>query len=234
MSASFRKGLRDGIPIGLGYLSVAFAFGIQAMAVGLSPLQALLISMTNVTSAGQLAGITLIGAGASLFEMGLTQLTINLRYALMSLSLSQRMGEDMGTLQRMIFSFCNTDEIFAVASSQEGKLGKSYLYGLMIFPWFGWALGTYIGSIAGTLLPMFVRTALGIAIYGMFIAIIIPPAKTQKPVRVVVLLAACISLLLHYVPLLSRIPAGYAIILCAVIASTVGAILFPEKEDDVS
>ncbi len=230
----FRRGLKDGIPIGLGYLSVAFAFGIQAMSMGLTPLQALLISMTNVTSAGQLAGITLIGAGASLVEMGLTQLTINLRYALMSLSLSQKLDGSMHTLQRLIFSFCNTDEIFAVASSFEGdqgKVGKHYLYGLMIFPYFGWSIGTYIGSVAGTLLPVFVRTALGIAIYGMFLAIIIPPSREQKAVRIVVLLSAGLSILLKYAPFLSTIPPGYAIIICAVIASTAGALLFPVEEE---
>ena len=237
MNANFRRGLRDGIPIGLGYLSVAFAFGIQAVSMGLTPLQALLISMTNVTSAGQLAGITLIGAGASLMEMGLTQLTINLRYALMSLSLSQKLDGSMHTLQRLIFSFCNTDEIFAVASSAKGRVGKYYLYGLMVFPYVGWASGTFIGSAAGTLLPAFVRTALGIAIYGMFLAIIIPPMRSQKPVRTVVILAGLMSILLRYVPGLRSIPAGYAIILCAVVASTVGALLFPvedaqEAQDD--
>ncbi len=231
MNGDFRKGFRHGIPIGLGYFSVAFAFGIQAVSLGLSPLQALLISMTNVTSAGQLAGIQLMGAGAGLVEMGLTQMTINLRYALMSLSLSQRMAGDMGTLQRMIFSFCNTDEIFAVASNEEGRLGKWYLYGLMVVPYFGWSGGTIIGSVAGTLLPVFVRTALGIAIYGMFLAIIIPPSRTQKPVRTVVLVSACLSLLLRYTPFLSSIPSGYAIILCAVAASTAGALLFPAEED---
>ncbi|MBQ9308713.1 MAG: AzlC family ABC transporter permease [Clostridia bacterium] len=231
MRSDFKKGLRDGIPIGLGYLSVSFAFGIQAMAVGLTPLQALLISLTNVTSAGQLAGIQLIGAGASLVEMGLTQLTINLRYALMSLALSQKMDGSMGTLQRMIFSFCNTDEIFAVASGQKGRVGKWYLYGLMLVPYFGWALGTYLGSVAGTLLPLFVRTALGIAIYGMFLAIIIPPSRKQKSVRTVVLVSAALSILLRFTPVLRSIPAGYAIILCALIASTVGAILFPVEDE---
>ena len=154
MSGSrFLRGLRDGLPIGLGYLSVAFAFGIQALSCGLSPLQALLISMTNVTSAGQLAGITLIAQAAPLTEMALTQLTINLRYALMSLSLSQKMDGSMNVLRRMIFAFCNTDEIFAVASAQEGRLGHVYLYGLMIAPYFGWSLGTVLGAAAGRCSP---------------------------------------------------------------------------------
>ena len=135
----FLKGIRHGMPIALGYLSVSFAFGIQAVGLGMTPMQAVLISMTNVTSAGQLAGIEQIARLAALVEVALTQLTINLRYALMSLSLSQKLDGTMGTLQRMIFAFCNTDEIFAVASSQPGKVGRDYLYGLMLSPWIGWS-----------------------------------------------------------------------------------------------
>lgn len=231
MKATFLQGIRHGIPIALGYLSVSFAFGIQAVAGGLSPLQAVLISMMNVTSAGQLAGLTLMLQGGSLMQMALSQLTINLRYALMSLSLSQRLDGSMTTLHRMLFAFCNTDEIFAVASSQPGKVGKWYLYGLMLTPYFGWALGTWLGAAAGTLLPQFVRTALGIAIYGMFIAIVVPPAREKRAVAVVVALAAGLSLCIRYIPALSFIGSGYAIILCAVIAAGVGAALFPIEEE---
>lgn len=231
MKATFLQGIRHGIPIALGYLSVSFAFGIQAVAGGLSPLQAVLISMMNVTSAGQLAGLNLMLQGGSLMQMALSQLTINLRYALMSLSLSQRLDGSMTTPHRMLFAFCNTDEIFAVASSQPGKVGKWYLYGLMLTPYFGWALGTWLGAAAGTLLPQFVRTALGIAIYGMFIAIVVPPAREKRAVAVVVALAAGLSLCIRYIPALSFIGSGYAIILCAVIAAGVGAALFPIEEE---
>lgn len=231
MKATFLQGIRHGIPIALGYLSVSFAFGIQAVAGGLSPLQAVLISMMNVTSAGQLAGLNLMLQGGSLMQMALSQLTINLRYALMSLSLSQRLDGSMTTLHRMLFAFCNTDEIFAVASSQPGKVGKWYLYGLMLTPYFGWALGTWLGAAAGTLLPQFVRTALGIAIYGMFIAIVVPPVREKRAVAVVVALAAGLSLSIRYIPALSFIGSGYAIILCAVIAAGVGAALFPVEEE---
>lgn len=227
----FLKGIRHGMPIALGYLSVSFAFGIQAVGLGMTPMQAVLISMTNVTSAGQLAGIEQIARLAALVEVALTQLTINLRYALMSLSLSQKLDGTMGTLQRMIFAFCNTDEIFAVASSQPGKVGRDYLYGLMLSPWIGWSLGTLLGAVAGTLLPMFFRTALGIAIYGMFLAIILPPAREKKSVRLVVLLSAALSLAFRYVPVMNRVPAGYVIILCAVAAACVGAALYPVEED---
>ena len=231
MKADFRQGIRHGIPIALGYLSVSFAFGMKAASDGLTVLQAVLISMTNLTSAGQIAALPLMTGGASLAEMALTQLTINLRYALMSLSLSRKLDESMGTLQRMIFSFANTDEIFAVASSQPGKVGKRYLYGLMITPWIGWSLGTLLGSAAGTLLPEFVRTALGIAIYGMFLAIILPPARKLGPVRFVVIIAVALSLCFHYIPGLNTVSGGFVIIICGVAAAAAGALLFPIKED---
>lgn len=230
MHPSFRKGFRHGIPIGLGYLSVSFAFGIQAVSEGLTPLQAVLISMTNVTSAGQLAGLPLLVAQASLVEVALTQFIINLRYALMSLSLSQKMDKDMNTPRRMFFSFMNTDEIFAVASAQPEKVGHVYLYGLMLAPYVGWSTGTLLGAVAGSLLPAFFRSALGIAIYGMFLAIILPPARREKPVRAVVMLAVAMSLCFRYLPLLNTVSSGFVIIICAVAASALGAMLFPVKE----
>ena len=231
MRASFRQGIRHGIPIGLGYLSVSFAFGMKAVGDGLSVMQAVLISMTNLTSAGQLAALPLMTGGASLAEMALTQLTINLRYALMSLSLGRKLDGSMGTPQRLIFSFANTDEIFAVASSQPGKVGKYYLYGLMTAPWIGWSLGTLLGAAAGTLLPDFVRSALGIAIYGMFLAIILPPARKSRPVRFVVLAAVMLSLCFHYIPGLSSVSPGFVIIICSVLAAAAGAWIFPAEED---
>lgn len=232
MRAAFIKGIRHGIPIALGYLSVSFAFGMKAVGDGLSVLQAVLISFTNLTSAGQVAALPLMTGGASLAEMALTQLTINLRYALMSLSLGRKLDESMQTPQRMLFSFANTDEIFAVASSQPGRVGKAYLYGLILTPWIGWTLGTFLGAAAGTLVPAFVRTALGIAIYGMFLAIILPPARREKPVRVVVLIAAVLSLCFRYVPGLSSLSGGFAIIICAVAAAAAGAALYPVREDE--
>ena len=231
MSALFRQGIRHGIPIALGYLSVSFTFGMKAVGDGLTVFQAVLISMTNLTSAGQFAALPLMLAGGSLTEMALTQLTINLRYALMSLSLGRKLDGSMKTLQRMIFSFANTDEIFAVASSQPGKVGKAYLYGLMITPWIGWSAGTLLGAAAGTLLPEFVRTALGIAIYGMFLAIILPPCRTQKPVRAVTAVAVALSLCFRYVPGLNSVSSGFAIIICAVAAAAVGAIIYPAEEE---
>lgn len=230
MKRDFLRGARYGVPIALGYLSVSFTFGMKAVADGLTPWQALAISMTNLTSAGQFAGLPLIVAHSSLLEMALTQLVINLRYALMSLSLGQRLDGAMTTLHRLVVAFCNTDEIFAVACAQPGKVGRSYLYGLSCVPYAGWAAGTLIGGMAGQLLPEFLRTALGIAIYGMFLAIILPPARREKPVRLVVLAAVALSVCFRYLPGLREVSGGFAIIVCAVAASALGAALFPVDE----
>jgi len=234
---SYTKGFKDGIPIGLGYLSVSFTFGMMAVRGGLTIAQAVLISLTNVTSAGQLAGLNLMVTSAPLLEVALTQFVINLRYALMSLSLTQKLDGSMTTPHRMLFAFCNTDEVFAVASGQKGAVGKRYLYGLITAPYIGWALGTLLGAAAGTLLPEMVRDALGVAIYAMFIAIVVPPSKHNKAVRLAVLMAAAMSCALYYLPLLNWISSGFAIILCAVVVSAICARFFPipdGEEDDAA
>lgn len=237
MIQDYKKGLWHGLPIALGYVSVSFAFGIQATALGLTPLQAVMISFFNLTSAGQLAGLQLMAVGAPLLEMALTQFTINLRYALMSLSLSQKMDKSMTTVQRLLLSFANTDEVFAVASQQPGKLGKAYLYGLTNGPFLGWTIGTLLGALAGGILPKPVTDALGIAIYGMFIAIILPPFRRSKEVRIVILIAVAMSCLFTLLPLFDFLSDGFRIILCAVAASAIGAWLMPqpvkEEEADV-
>ncbi len=236
MGENFKKGIRHGIPIALGYLSVSFSFGIMGARGGLSVLQTVLISMTNVTSAGQLAGLELMLASAPLYEMALTQLIINLRYALMSLSLSQKLDKSMTTLHRMVFAFCNTDEVFAVASGQSGDVGKSYLYGLILTPYFGWAIGTALGAAAGSLLPAIVRDALGVAIYGMFIAIVIPPSRKNKAVLTAVVLAGVLSCLFYYLPrlfsFLPEISSGFTIIICAVAVSAFCAWKFPIETEE--
>ena len=227
MLASYQRGLRHGLPIALGYLSVSFAFGIQATSLGLTPLQAVMISFFNVTS-----GLQLMAAGAGLAEMALTQLTINLRYALMSLSLSQKLDSSMTLPHRLLLSFCNTDEVFVVASQQPGKVGRSYLYGLTNGPFLGWVLGTLLGALAGGLLPAAVTEALGIAIYGMFIAIVLPPFRRSREVRAVVLVAVGLSCLISLWPVLSFISDGFRIILCAVAASALGAWLMPRPFEE--
>lgn len=233
---SFRTGLRDGLPIALGYFPVSFTFGMLAISQGLPAFQAVLISATNLTSAGQFAGLTVIAAGASLLEMALTQLVINLRYALMSLSLSQKLDSRVTLLQRCIVAFGNTDEIFAVASSKPGTIGARYLYGLILGPMLGWTGGTLAGAVASGLLPAMVQSALGVAIYGMFIAIVVPPARQFRPVLAVVLIALALSCGFAWLPVLRQVSAGFAIIFCTVLAAGAGAILFPleEKEEEAA
>lgn len=162
----FAKGLRDGVPIALGYLSVSFTFGMMAAAGGLPTAFIVAISMTNLTSAGQFAGLSLMLSGGAYAEMALAQLVINLRYALMSVSLSQKLHKSVRLFDRFWIAFGNTDEIFAVASGQSASVGSRYMFGLIALPYIGWALGTFLGAAANSLLPESLRSALGIAIYG--------------------------------------------------------------------
>ena len=228
---AFGRGLMDGIPIALGYLSVSFSFGISAVNGGLSPLSAILISLTNLTSAGQLAGLTIIMTGGTLIEMALTQLVINIRYFLMSLSLSQRLDTSFTLRHRLLAAFGITDEIFGVASSKSEPTVPRYMYGLILLPLVGWTLGTALGALAGSILPDSVKYALGIAIYGMFVAIVVPPAKRDRGVLVGVLVAIGISCLLAYIPIFSFITEGFSIIVSALISATVAALLFPIKDE---
>lgn len=227
LALNFRKGLRDGIPICLGYISVSFAFGMTVVQDGLPVWLAVLISMTNLTSAGQFAGLGLIVAGSSYIEIAVTTFIINIRYMLMSLSLSQKVDEAMTSLQRWTLSFGITDEIFAVASQQKSAINASYFSGLILMPYIGWALGTLLGATVTELLPPILRSALGIAIYGMFLAIIIPPARTAKPVLWVVLFSAGLSCIFKWTPFLSWISSGWVIIICAVLVSAWAAFRYP-------
>ena len=226
----FIQGIKDGIPIALGYLSVSFAFGIFAVNSGLYFWQAIAISMTNLTSAGQLAGVPIITGGLPFFELALSQIVINMRYALMSISLSQKLDDKVTLGNKFFIAFFNTDEVFAVASGRSNLVGKHYMYGLGLAPYIGWTLGTTLGSIAGNILPQVVTNALGIAIYGMFIAIIMPVAKRNKPVLGTVFLACCLSLIFTFVPVLNKVSSGFAIIICAVVSSLIFALLCPIKE----
>lgn len=228
MKQDFLKGVRDGIPICLGYLSVSFGFGILATGLGISLLAAVGISLTNLTSAGQVAGVGIIAAGGSLIEMALTQFIINIRYSLMGISLSQKLDENFSTFHRLVASFGITDEIFAVAVSQK-SVSPYYMYGLTVISSFGWVLGTFLGGAAGNLLPESVSSALGIVLYGMFLAIIIPPSKKSKGVLIAVLVAAALSIIFKYV--LTSVSGGFAIIICAVLSAAICAVLFPVKEE---
>lgn len=228
-----KAGMRDGIPIAAGYFSVSFTFGMLAVQDGISPFHAVLISLLNLTSAGQFAGLTVIVSGASLPEMALTQLVINIRYALMSVSLSQKLDSSVKTFQRMLIAYGNTDEIFAVASSKPGSVGSRYMYGLIFLPVLGWVGGTLTGAVASTLLPAAVISALGVTLYGMFIAIVVPVAKESREVLIVVGAALVFSTAFYYLPVLQEISSGFTIIICTVAAAGIGAVLFPVKEETV-
>lgn len=228
--AAFRRGLMHGIPIALGYLSVSFGFGILAVKSGLSVAEASLISLLNLTSAGQAAGVNVIAAGGSLAEMALVQLTINIRYALMALSLSQKLDRSFKLPHRMLAAYGITDEIFGVCAAQEAPLTPVYMYGMILIATVGWVTGTFLGASAGALLPAAVTAALGIVLYGMFLAIIVPPARKQRSILCVVIAAALLSICCKY--LLPFLSDGFAVILCAVAASAGAAILFPRKEEE--
>ncbi len=230
MKKEFVKGMRHGVPIMLGYLSVSFGFGVLCIQQNLSILAAVGISVTNLTSAGQVAGVGVIAAGGSLIEMILCQLVINLRYSLMSLSLSQKLDPSFNLMHRLFVGYGITDEIFAVASSQTEPLKPSYMYGLILTPFLGWSTGTLLGAIAGDIMPASVTAALALMLYGMFIAIIIPPAKKNHKVLVVILIAAALSVIMHY--LLPMISGGFAIIIAAVISSVIVALIFPVSEQE--
>ena len=226
MKSDFLKGIYHGIPIALGYLSVSFGFGILAATSGLSVFSATAISASNLTA----AGVAVIAAGGTLFEMILTQLVINSRYALMSLSLSQKLDSSFTTIKRLIASFGITDEIFAVASSQPFLLTPSYMYGLILISFLGWTSGTAIGASAGEFLPPSVTNAMGIVLYGMFLAIIVPSARKQKSVLFTVLVSAGLSIIFKYI--FTSVSAGFSVIICALFSSALSAFIFPVDEEE--
>ena len=229
---SFKQGITDGIPIALGYLAVSFTFGMMAVQGGLSIWQAVLISMTNLTSAGQFAGLDIIIAGGSLWEIALTQLIINLRYCLMSFSLSQKLRRDEPWGHRYAVAFGVTDEIFGVSASKPGKVSAFYNYGVMSVAIPGWTLGTLLGAISGSILPDFIMSALGVAIYGMFLAVIVPPSKKNKAVLLVVLGAMAVSALFAWVPVLSKVSSGFVIIITTILVAGLAAWLCPVNEEN--
>ena len=227
----YSTGVRRGLPVGVGYFSVSFGFGAMAAAQGIRALDATLISITNLTSAGQFAGLTVIAAGAAILEMILTQLVINSRYALMSLALGQKFGPSIGTGRRLACAFFNTDEIFALGMAREGKLKPAYFLGAGTVAALGWTGGTAMGALAGSLLPLSVRAALGVLLYGMFIAIVVPQAREEKPILLSVVLALVFSCLFAYVPGLKEVSAGLAIVICTVAAAAICALICPIDEE---
>ena len=231
----FMQGIKDGIPICLGYFSVSMAFGMTAVLSGLPIWSAVLMSLTNVTSAGQFAGANILIACGGMAELVFTTLIINIRYFLMSLSVSQKVDTSMPLWQRLAVSFGITDEVFAVSMQRRGELTAVYMAGLILTPVMGWTFGTLTGAVATSFMPEVLSNAMGIALYGMFIAIIIPPARDDKSVLVTVLLAIVASLAFTYVPLLNKVSGGWSIIIITIAVSALAATMFPistkDKED---
>lgn len=234
MNKEFKEGLKSGIPIALGYFAVSFSLGITMVAAGISAAQGTVMSLSNLTSAGEFAGIRVIAVGGTLAEMVLTQIIINLRYSLMSMSLTQKLEEGISLWKKLIIAFGNTDEIFAVAMSHQKSLKFSFMVGLQLLPIVGWTLGTLLGAIAGNIMPERVSIAMNVMLYGMFIAIVVPAAKKSKPVLMVACIAVVFSCLFRYVPILCDISEGLAISICTVAAAVLGAIFFPIKDSDLS
>ncbi len=227
----FREGCKDAIPISLGYMAVSFAFGIEAAKIGMTTFQAAMTSLLNVTSAGQFSALEVIARNGSYVEIAILQLIINLRYMLMSCALSQKLDPKVNTLHRMGISYGVTDEIFGVSVLKKGTLYPMFSYGLIVTSVFGWVLGTVLGAVAGQLLPQRIISCLGLAIYGMFIAIIIPDTKESTAVAAVVIIAMLLSTVFAYAPYLKLISSGFRIIIITVVVAAVAAIVAPIKEE---
>lgn len=232
--SNFKYGLKRGLPIALGYVPVSFTFGLMAVSGGIPIWMAIFISFSNLTSAGQFAGTNLIFMGAGYLEITLTTFVINIRYMLMSLSLTQRLDKGMSLPKRLLVGFGVTDEIFSIASMEHGTLTFPYLSGLIIGPLIGWTSGTALGALISAALPESLSSAMGIALYGMFIAIVLPVAKKSKPVIIIVAISVAIVCILRYLPLFDMVSSGFRIIIATIIGAGIGAILFPISDDEAS
>ena len=228
----FKEGLRDGIPICLGYIAVSFAFGIEASKIGMTTFQAAMTSLLNVTSAGQFSALEIIARNGSFIELAILQFIINLRYMLMSCALSQKLDSNVSTPHRMGISYGVTDEIFALSVLKKGRLYPLYSYGLIAISVFGWVFGTTLGAFSGQIMPQRLISCLGLAIYGMFIAIIIPDTRKSNAILAVVLSAMLLSTAFTYLPVLaSHISSGFRIIIITIVVAAVAAILAPADHE---
>lgn len=226
------QGMRDGIPIGLGYLAVAFSLGIAARSAGLTALQGFVASLLTNASAGEYAVFTLMAANAAYLEVAIVTIVTNARYLLMSCALSQRLAPGTPLLHRLLTGFCITDEIFGISVAQPGYLNPWYTIGALLFASPCWALGTALGIIAGNLLPARIVSALSVALFGMFLAVIIPPARRNRVVAVLVLVSFAASYASAILPMLSALSDGTRTIILTVALSALAAILFPVKQEE--
>lgn len=227
----FIRGIHHGMPIAMGYFAVAFTLGIAAKKAGLTAIQAAFMSFTNCTSAGEFAALDVIKNNATYFEIAFIQLVINMRYMLMSCALSQKFDERVSFIHRLVVAFGVTDEIFGISIGVDGKLNPYYNYGALFIALPGWTIGTYLGVVTGAVLPMRILSAVSIALYGMFIAVVVPPSKKNKVVAGVVAVSMILSLLLTYIPYVKNISSGMRIIILTVIISVAAAVLHPIKDD---
>lgn len=224
--------MKKGLPIAIGYLSVSFTFGVKAVNDGISVWMATLISLANVTSAGQFAGLSIMVTHGSYIEMAMTTFIINVRYMLMSFSLSQKVEKKMTLRQRLLIGFGITDEIFAVSAMETTPLSASFMYGLISIPLIGWTVGTAAGALASQIMPKPLSMAMELGLYAMFIAIIIPPAKKSKSILFVIGIAIMLQCMFTLMPVLKEISVGFQVILSTLIASSIGACLFPVEEEE--
>ena len=230
----FLRGMRDGIPIGLGYFAVAFALGITALANGISPAQGGTMSILNLTSAGQAAAVTMLGIGTTYAELAFTQMVINLRYLLMSCSLSQKIAPDTSLLHRLLIGYGVTDELFGISMAVDGRLSPYYSYGALLVAAPSWAIGTMLGGFVGSAMPARISGALGVALYAMFLAVVLPPARKSRIIALVVGISMLSSAALNVACRVFEwtwLSEGFRIILLTVIISAVAALLFPVKEE---
>ncbi|SMB81256.1 4-azaleucine resistance probable transporter AzlC [Desulfonispora thiosulfatigenes DSM 11270] len=229
----FKSGAKKGIPIALGYLPIGFTFGLIATSSGIADFLVILISLTNFSATGQFASVNLLSMGASVYEIAMTTFIINSRYALMSLSLAQRIHPSVSRKIRSLLAIGITDEVFTVAAVQKEKtLNTSFLFGLELVSLSGWVLGTTMGVFLSGYFPLDLRNAMGIALYAMFIAILVPATKSSRPVLIICAISIAITSIITWIPIFSFISAGFKIIIATIIAATIGAIYFPKEVNE--
>ncbi|MDY5883903.1 MAG: AzlC family ABC transporter permease [Roseburia sp.] len=229
---AFRNGMRDGLPIGLGYFAVSFSLGIAAKNAGLTWLQGFFASALCTASAGEYAGFSMIAACATYLEIAIVTLITNARYLLMSCALSQRFSPDTPMIHRFIMAHFVTDEFFGITIARPGYLNPFYTYGAVCIGWPCWSIGTALGVVAGNLLPVCIVSAFSVALYGMFLAIIIPPARKNKVVAGLIVICFVFSFLFTKLPVVSNLSSGTRTILLTVSISALAAALFPVKEGE--